>query len=75
MKGCRRCGLLNIQAGVHFVVSDAKTGACLATYDVCQPCMAQHSPLIIPAEVMQSGVAQVRVSYSPFGVRGDEVKA
>ena len=67
MTTCKRCGQPGFTAGVYFVVSDAKTGACLATYDVCEPCMDQYSPLIIPAEVLQAGVAEVRVSYSAFG--------
>lgn len=68
-RGCRRCHVLEVKQGVHFVVSDAATGECLATYDVCQQCMDEHSPLIIPAEARRSGVSQVRVSYSSFGAK------
>jgi len=64
--GCRRCDG-PARRGVHFVVSDAGTGACLATYDVCQKCMEQHSSLIIPAEARRPGVSQLRVSYMSFG--------
>jgi hypothetical protein len=67
MRGtCKRCGQPCSQ-GVYFVVSDAQTGKCLSTYDVCHACMEQHSPLIIPAEARQPGVSQVRIAYSPFG--------
>lgn len=68
MKGCKRCGRPGfIERGVHFVVSDAATGKCLAAYDVCQECMERYSPMIIPAEAQQAGVSQFRISYSSFG--------
>lgn len=70
MRGCRRCGKPKPTRGVHFVVSDAATGACLVTYDICQDCMEQHQPLIVPKEVRRPGVTQVRVSYASFGSDG-----
>lgn len=70
MIGCKRCGRPGlVKQGVHFVVSDAATGECLATYDVCQMCMQRYSPMIIPAEARRPGVSQVRVTYSSFGGR------
>lgn len=75
MRGCKRCerpGL--VKRGVHFVVSDAKTGECLAAYDVCQECMEHHSPLIIPQAVVGALVQrQVRISYSSFGNKPDSI--
>ena len=72
MRGCKRCGRPGVlKRGVHFVVSDAATGKCLAAYDVCQECMDQHSPLIIPAEAVRAGVSQVRFSYASFGAKVD----
>lgn len=70
MRGCKLCKSPGIvRQGVHFVVSDVATGGCLASYDVCQACMEQHSPLIIPAEAQRPGVSQVRVSYSTIGMK------
>ena len=56
-----------VRSGVHFVVSDAHSGKCLADYDVCAACMDRYSPLIIPSEARRPGVTQVRVSYASFG--------
>jgi hypothetical protein len=67
-RDCMRCGKRGpVKRGVHFIVSDATTGECLSSYDVCADCMAAHSPLIIPAEAQRPGVTQVRLSYSSFG--------
>lgn len=71
MRGCKRCGRPDVSRGVYFVVSDATTGKCLATYDVCQECMQRYSPMIIPAEARRPGVSQVRISYSSFGQESD----
>jgi hypothetical protein len=71
---CRRCGASTRQRGVHFVISDAATGTCLSTYDVCMLCMKQHSPLIIPREAMKPGVSQVSISYASFGESDVETK-
>lgn len=68
MRGCKRCGAAGpLRSGVHFVISVAATGECLATYDVCAECMTRRSPLIIPAEARRPGVMQYDISYSGFG--------
>jgi hypothetical protein len=64
---CKRCGKRNLKRGVQFIFSDVATEKTLATYQVCWDCMTQHSPLIIPAELVNLGtVQQFSVSYETF---------
>ena len=68
---CRRCNRPAIR-GVHFTISLVSEPHVRATYDVCQSCMQQHSPLIIPAGLRRGGTVQYSVKYEPFGRSGGD---
>ena len=67
-KQCRRCNTTHVQQGVHFDITDAVTGKRVMSYDICQWCIVERSPLILPSPVAGERITY-SVAYESFDLR------